>query len=270
MNGPTGAGSHDQQRLWLERANSSRLYNWLLGDVWNMRPDRVAAHAITQVAPWARTAALINREFAERSVGVAAARGIRQFLDLGCGYPVRHGQNTHELAEGDYRVVYADHDWCVLAHARTALEQSPRERVVRADVRAMNAFLTSPEVREVIDLSQPVAVGLHDVLPWIESDAVSRSLRVLREWMPPGSLLSCTHFTGHWHPGTVDAVVKAYANHLLDIYPRSRDEIAALFGGLVHLGPGLTAPHHWHPSSKFRRRPPEEAAAFAGIAFKPL
>ncbi|MCX5206075.1 SAM-dependent methyltransferase [Streptomyces sp. NBC_00237] len=266
MSAVSGAGSREDQRRWMETPNGARLYNWLLGDVENMRADRVAAQALEQVAPWLRTAALINRDFAQRSVSFAVAAGVRQFLDLGCGYPVRRGENTHEIAQG-CRVVYVDHDWCVCAHARTTLENGPREYVVRADLRDMKNLLASPEVCKAIDLREPVAVGLHDVLPWItDDDAVEEALGVLREWMPHGSLLSLTHFTDHWHPDTIDTVVGTYAVHQLDLRPRSWEKIGALFGDFT--GPGIAEPHLWYPGSEFRDHPPEHAAAFAGIARK--
>lgn len=261
MTGVTGAGTHEDQRRWMETPNSARLYNWLLGDFENVTSDRVAARALEKVAPWLRTAALINRDFAQRSVAVAVEAGVRQFLDLGCGYPVRYGENTHEIAQG-CGVVYVDHDWCVCAHARTTLEQGPREYVVRADLWNMKTILNSPEVREPIDLSEPVAVGLHDVLPWIVEDViVTQALDVLREWMPPRSLLSLTHFTGHWHPG-IDTVVSTYAHHGLEIRSRSREQIDALFGDFTHLGPGLTAPP---PLAPRQQAPRPHAATRGGI-----
>jgi len=57
---------------------------------------------------------------------LAGQEGIRQFLDIGTGLPTAN--NTHEVAQRiapASRIVYADNDPLVLAHARALLTSSP-------------------------------------------------------------------------------------------------------------------------------------------------
>src|SRR5262245_25798057 len=76
-------------------------------------------------------AALKARQFLIRAVRfLAAAAGVRQFLDIGTGLPTM--QNTHEVAQAvapEAKVVYVDNDPLVLAHARALLVNTSAEGV---------------------------------------------------------------------------------------------------------------------------------------------
>jgi hypothetical protein len=68
-----------------------------------------------------------NRAFLGRAVKfLVAEAGIRQFLDIGTGLPTTG--NVHDVAQAvnpACRVVYADNDPLVLAHARALLTSTP-------------------------------------------------------------------------------------------------------------------------------------------------
>src|SRR5215469_15616894 len=105
-----------------------------------------------------------NRGFLGRAVRyLAAEAGIRQFLDIGTGLPTTG--NVHEVAQAvapSSRVVYVDNDPMVMAHARALLTSAPAGRTtyIQADLRDPAAILSSPVTRDVLDLSQPVALIL--------------------------------------------------------------------------------------------------------------
>jgi hypothetical protein len=84
--------------------------------------DREVAELALQARPETRTDVRSNRSFLCRVVRFMAESGIRQFLDIGTGIPAAN--NTHEVAQSiapEARVVYADNDPIVLAHARALL-----------------------------------------------------------------------------------------------------------------------------------------------------
>ncbi len=58
--------------------------------------DRKLAHRILDVLPQAADAALAARAFLAGSVRLLAERGLRQFVDLGCGLP--RADNPHQMA----------------------------------------------------------------------------------------------------------------------------------------------------------------------------
>ncbi|MEU5839616.1 SAM-dependent methyltransferase [Streptomyces diacarni] len=252
-------------------ARSPRVYDLLLGGVENFQCDREAAFAVYQVAEWLRTAAVINRDFALRSVQASSGLGVRQFLDLGCGLPSE--SNVHEVARELHPAcptVYVDRDPEVYAHARCRLDESASQTVIHADLLAMDRLLGSEAVVAAFDLTKPVAVLVHDTLPWCHDDvAVHSAMATLRAWLPSGSALSITHLTDHWHRATMPDAVNAYAEHGLRVRPRCREEIEEFFGDFIQQGPGLTAAGRWHEQGPYLPHPDEHSAAFAGIAVKP-
>ncbi|MFF3159088.1 SAM-dependent methyltransferase [Streptomyces sp. NPDC057910] len=253
-------------------ASSAGAYEHLQGRCDTWAPDRVAAAEAARAAPSIIAAARINRDFLLRSVRHSLGLGAGQFLDLGCGYP--GSDNVYDLTRrtiGERApIVYVDHDPRVWAHARCTLEDGPGAVAVDADILAMEQLLADRIVRSAFDMTQPVAVLLHDVLPWCPDDgAVHQALGVLRAWMPPGSTLSLTHLTGHWEPDAMEAAAAVYTRHGLGCRPRSEREIAELFGDFVQQGTGLTAVSHWPEDGPYRTAPGARSAAFAGVAVKP-
>ena len=121
-----------------------------------------------------RTAGRENRAFLGRTVRyLAAEEGIRQFLDIGTGLPTTN--NVHEVAQDvapSSRVVYADNDPLVLAHAQALLTSAPEGRTayIQADLRAPEEILSSRCVRDVLDFSEPIALMLVAVLHFIQDE----------------------------------------------------------------------------------------------------
>lgn len=252
-------------------ANAARIYEFLLGGTGNYEADRTAVYAIYERAGWLKTAALINRDYGIRTLQFTLDLGVRQFLELGCGYTGSRDTLREVTArvETGCPVVYVDRDPGVYHFGRCVLDETDETTVVHADLLAMEQLLTCEAVQAAFDLSKPVAVFLHDVLPWCADDlAVNQAMAVLREWLPAGSALSITHLTDHWHRATMPAVVTAYAKHGLTVRPRCREEISDLFGDFTQQGPGLAPAGRWHPWGKYRRHPEEHSAAFAGIGVK--
>jgi len=101
------------------------------------------------------------------------------------------------------RVVYADNDPLVLAHARALLTSSPAGRTayIQADLRDPAAVLSSPTVREVLDFSQPIALILVAVLHFIHDEfKPAAAIATLLEALPSGSYLAASHVTGEHLP----------------------------------------------------------------------
>ena len=77
-------------------ASPARVNNHLLGGKDNYAADRELADALLAVLPRLRAAVHADRAFVHRAVGVLVGRGIRQFLDIGCGLPT--SENVHQTA----------------------------------------------------------------------------------------------------------------------------------------------------------------------------
>src|SRR5262245_36982696 len=113
------------------------MYDYFLGGKDNTIVDRACADEVLRRVPLTRETAWANRRFLGRAIRyLAGERDIRQFIDIGAGLPAR--DNVHEIAQRarpDARVVYADNDPVVLAHARALLARDPHTRAVAADLR---------------------------------------------------------------------------------------------------------------------------------------
>ena len=100
-----------------------------------------------------------------RAAAFLAAQGVRQFLDIGTGIPTQ--PNLHEVVQGiapDARIVYADNDPVVLAHARALLVSTPEGETsyIHADLRDTSLILE--EAARTLDFAQPTAVMLVSIL----------------------------------------------------------------------------------------------------------
>jgi O-methyltransferase involved in polyketide biosynthesis len=235
--------------------NVARVYDALLGGKDNYAADRDAARRLVAAVPGAARAARENRAFLGRAVRYLAARGITQFLDIGSGLPTRGNvhQVAHEVSPGA-RVVYADIDPVVVAHARALLADSPaavdpRVTAVQADLRYPRSLITSREIRDHLDLDQPVALLLVAVLHFMaDTDRPHGVVRCLAGHLVPGSHVVISHVTGdHIGAEAARAAEAVYDRASAPGVTRSRDDIERFLDGLELVPPGVTDAAIWRP-----------------------
>ena len=132
----------------VSRPHPARMYDYFLGGKDNFAADRATAAKVLDSWGTVRTAVRENRAFLGRAVRyLAAEAGVGQFLDIGTGLP--SANNVHEVAQAvnpATRVVYADNDPIVLAHARALLASGPQGATayLDADVREPEKILSDP------------------------------------------------------------------------------------------------------------------------------
>jgi hypothetical protein len=190
-----------------------------------------------------------SRAFLRRVVRfLAAEAGIRQFLDIGTGIPAPG--NTHEIAQAvdpSCRVMYVDNDPVVLSHARALLRSAEGglTSYVDADVREPATILAA--AAKTLDLSQPVALVMIDVLSFISGPGeVAAVLSDLLAAVVPGSYLVITQPAVD--PQFDTAVRRWNAMGGDAIWLRGRAEVASWFAGLELVEPGIAAVNEWRPS----------------------
>jgi SAM-dependent methyltransferase len=251
-------------------AHSARVYDYWLGGKDNFAADREAAEQVIAVRPTIRADVRANRAFLGRAVRyLAAEAGIRQFLDIGTGLP--SADNTHEVAQSvapEARVVYADNDPIVLAHARALLTSSPEgvTAYVDADLRDTERVLR--EARKTLDLDQPVAVMLIAILHHIpDADDPQAIVARLVDAVAPGSYLVLSHPASDIDAEAVAEVARRYnAQVPAGQQRRSHDDLARFFTGLELLEPGVVQTTQWRPISPGGIVP---VPMWAGAARKP-
>jgi O-methyltransferase involved in polyketide biosynthesis len=233
------------------------------------QPDRQAAEWVLEEFPKVAAVARANRAFIARAVRHVARQGIRQFIDAGAGLPA--SSNVHEMA-GGARVVYADNDPMVLAHARALLAVDSQVSVVAADIRDPEAALASPGLRGPLDLGQPFCVLLASVLHFLPADEADAAVAAFRRLMIPGSYLviSAGTSTGT-DPGLISRLQAAY-DDTTPVTGRTAEEVSAWFEGLTLAKPGLTDVWAWRPDDPQRPREvaPSRARFLAAAAANQL
>ena len=252
-----GQGFTDQARqepkdLRLDQAHSARMYDFYLGGKTNYAPDRETAIKALSVWPDAMVAARENRAFMHRATRVLAREhGIRQWLDIGTGIPT--SPNLHEVAQSvvpDARVVYADNDPIVLAHAQALMTSSAEGRTayIEADARDPESILSSPELAQTLDLDRPLAVSLNAVLHFMPDDTDPYGVvRRLVDAVPSGSALAISHVTADFDPVALGALADVYQASGTAVKMRSRAEVEKFFDGLDLVEPGISVVHRWRP-----------------------
>jgi len=257
-------------------AQPARRYNYWLGGKDNFAVDRASGDEILKTFPTARLAALENRRLLQRVTRyLAAEAGVRQFLDIGTGLPT--ADNTHEVAQRiapESRVVYVDNDPMVMVHARALLTSTPEGRTtyIEADLRSPEQILSNPELRETLDLGEPVALMLVAVLHFIEGyGAGAPIVRTLMDGLPSGSFLVVTNATKDPLPEKMAADYDAaLAAGITNIWPRDRAEFTDLFAGLELVEPGVTPVSEWRAQDEPEPRPnPAHVSMYAGVGRKP-
>ncbi|SEF57487.1 S-adenosyl methyltransferase [Actinacidiphila yanglinensis] len=241
-------------RIDTSKPHPARMYDYYLGGKDHYTVDAEAAEQVLDYTPDARNFAHANRQFMHRSVRTLARdHGVRQFLDIGTGVPTQ--PNLHQVAQAEApecRVVYADNDPIVLAHARALLQGTPEGRVayVQADVREPAAILGSEEVRSTLDFDRPIALSLCALMHFVPDEhGAYEIVRELVGALPSGSFLTLSHGTVDFDPEAMACTQDVYVRARIPIQLRTGTDIARFFEGLDMLDPGLAVTHRWRPDA---------------------
>ncbi len=239
----------------LSQPNAARMYDYYLGGKDNYPADREAARLVLGAAPDVPLAALENREFLKRATRfLMRDRSIRQFVDIGPGLPTQ--SNVHQLArkyDPGAHVVYVDNDAVVLTHSRSLLLGVPGVTVIPGDLREPAPILADPELHELINFSQPVALCMTLVLHFLPPDddpygVVAR----FRDALCPGSFLVLSHVTGDGRElGALTDIDDIYGNANAPLIMRTRDQVTAFFNGFELIEPGVVFLSKWRPSGEY-------------------
>ena len=259
------------------RASIARVYDATLGGKDNYNVDCEVRDRVAEIAPGQSDVARMNRQWLHRVVRyLSGPAGIDQFLDIGAGLPTVG--NTHEIAQQQNptaSVVYVDNDPVCNVHGRVLLESNDYTYFVPGDLTEPDTLLAHPEVAAQLDMSRPLALILCGILHHVD-DALDPVviMRHYIEAIPPGSYVGITHF---WDPadGTeAHDMATELQNRFINAglgsgWYRSRDEIAAFFGDLTMLAPGLVELDDWWPRGpELEPRSTEKRLLLGGVGRK--
>jgi S-adenosyl methyltransferase len=229
-----------------KKPNAARIYDYLLGGKDNFAADRAAAAQLVKALPDAPLAAQANRAFLAAAVRYVAGCGIGQYIDIGAGLPT--SPNVHECARAavpDARVAYIDNDPVVVSHARALLATDDLVTVISKNAREYRALLDGPELGAFIDLAKPVCVLFVSMLHFMPEADADAAVAAFRKRMAPGSYLVISAGVGDDANASAREQVQAAYGSGTVLTGRPRDEIAAYFGDLDLVPPGLVPVTEW-------------------------
>ncbi len=281
MTGSSGAspgpyvGAAAPPEIDVSRPHPARMYDYFLGGKDNFAADRATAAKVLDSWGTVRTAVRENRAFLGRTVRyLTAEAGIGQFLDIGTGLP--SANNVHEVAQAvnpATRVLYADNDPIVLAHARALLASGPQGATayLEADIRDPEKILSDQVTRATLDFTEPIALMLVAVLHFIlDEDDPRRIVRTLVDALPSGSYVVASHATAEHNPEGLSGANRAYREGGVRGALRTSEECADLvFGGLVLVDPGVVLVSVWRPEVGGLRPAAAEVNTYGAVARKP-
>ncbi|MEU1849978.1 SAM-dependent methyltransferase [Streptomyces sp. NPDC019990] len=254
-----------------DRPNACRIYGRLIGGDTVRAVDEGALSRLLTINPGTPAVARENRQFMLRAARTLAREyGVRQFLDLGCGFPTGDTPNLHEVVTAEQpeaRVVYVDVEAEAVAVWRHRLGDTKNVTAVRGAVQDPSAVLGNARVLATLDFAHPVALVLTGVFPFVpDEDDPWALLGRFRDATCPGSHLVLSHaLTSEDWPVGAEEVLRLYREEIQPMHPRLERDVLRFFEGYELLEPGVVATPAWRPDEPVA---PELAAfkrAVAGV-----
>jgi hypothetical protein len=254
------------------RPSAARIYDCFLGGTHNYAADRAVAARAIELVPMLPQIMKANRAFLHRAVRLAAERGVRQFIDIGSGIPTEG--TVHEVARAvapGARVVYADIEPTAVIHGRAILDDDPGAAVIQADLQDARTILDNPDVRALIDFTQPVCLLILAVLHFIpDSPMLTAALQRYRGELASGSYLAVSHATASARPEELEIVSDLFNRTGTPLVYRDAEQLAKIFGDWPLLEPGIVYGPMWRPDPGAEPvADPASYVTLAGMARKP-
>jgi hypothetical protein len=249
------AGSVEPAEIDTSVAHAARVYDYLLGGRANFKVDREAAELLYATWPGGVDGVRADVRQSRAALGrvvryFARDSGVTQFLDIGTGIPKQN--NVHEVAQHearDARIVYADNDPIVLAHAHQLLRGTDEgvTRYVYGDLRDPAPILR--EAAKTLDFSRPTAVILFGILHlFSDADHPRAVIEALMAPLAVGSGLAVSHLGSDLQSEEMAETFERVSSRMAEqITLRSHDEVAALLDGFELVEPGVVPASHWRP-----------------------
>ncbi|GLY71549.1 hypothetical protein Atai01_81680 [Amycolatopsis taiwanensis] len=261
-----------RDELELDKPNSARVYDYLIGGKLNYAVDRHFADRVMAQLPNVRDICLLNRYWLRRVVRFGIEQGIRQFLDIGSGMPtVGHVHEVAQKADPTARVLYVDNEPIAVAHSEIVLQGNDRAVMLDADGEQPEEIFDHPVTRRLLNLDEPMMVIIAAFVHFIPDERRPKALiDRYRDLIAPGSYLALSSDTGDQQSDEVLQAIELYNKTVSPLHLRSRDELAELMAGFDLVDPGIVFTPEWRPTNPADvGENPERASILAVVGRKP-
>lgn len=223
--------------------NAGRVYDYLLGGTHNFPADREFGEQIKQVLPGFDVGAQRGRQCLSKAVDHLARSGHKYFMDFASGLPTQ--DNVHLVAQAvhpDARVIYSDIDPLTMAYSLEILSGAPNVRYIHCDASEPEEMLESSALEELFGAQRRVAITFMGISHFLPGASLRRALRVLYDWVAPGSHLVLSFIAPRGEEITLATkrMLDAYEKVCrVVIHLRTREEIMGLVGKWRVCNPGV-------------------------------
>jgi DNA-binding SARP family transcriptional activator len=259
------------------------VYDRTLGGKDNMESDReFVQDLIDRTGTDTHLVAGENRACIVRMVRWLCQEGIRQFMDLGSGWPEPGGRDVPRIARQvipQVRILSVDNDQLAVLHTNALIADDKDVICRELDIQDVEAVLY--EARAHLDFSEPIGLICANTLQYIPTvlpppaprvpevdrftDQVVAMMQRYVDALPAGSYLALTHLSDD----RLDPEIKPHLDYRnpyaeLPMHLRSPDQIERMFCGLPLVGE-MTDVGAWRPEEPFTAR---KMRIIGGIAVK--
>lgn len=182
--GPTSQSPETSVFLDTSTPNVARIFDYMAGGTANFEVDRVAAEAMLNVIPSLSKWVRLRRAFIQEAAHQLYEAGFRQFLDFGSGMPA--DDHIHAFAP-QASIVFSDINPVAVSYGQSIFTDADNIAYIRGDIRNIQQIFLAPEVRQLINLDQPVAIGLNAISLFLSEQDNQQLAQALHEWAPAGS-----------------------------------------------------------------------------------
>ena len=200
-----------------------------------------------EVAPDCRAVAWFGRQFLTGAALFAAQDDVRQFVDVGAGFPT--SPSVHETVvkvDSVVRVACINYDPVVFAHTNAMSTGTSGVTPMLADFREPEELIERLRTEAQIDFSRPIALLAVGVLDYVMDDEhPAEIIARFGEVMASGSYMVFTHGSTESDEAFVSQTFTDTVGSTAEAVFRSRFEVEKLFDGFEMLDPGVVPIQEW-------------------------
>ncbi|HEV2781779.1 MAG TPA: SAM-dependent methyltransferase [Actinophytocola sp.] len=252
--------------------NIARIRDYWLGGVHHAELDRKYADHIMVCAPQVPYLVREQRAMVRRMVRYLVQCGVRQFLDLGSGVPTMgYVHEVAQAADPQSRVLYVDIDPHLVRDGQELLRDNENADYLEADIRRVDDVLGAPRLRELLDLSRPVAVLMIETLLHIpDTEEPAAMVAGYVDALCSGSYLGISHFSATTELMNGFMLFAQMFGVPPVVTLREPEQVAEFFTGLELVPPGLVPLPLWRPDpGDDPQRNADRVRVPTGLARKP-
>ena len=225
------------------RPNAGRIYDFLLGGSHNFEVDRQAAKGLLQMVPEMHQWVRLTRWFLGEAVRRLIADGFTHFLDFASGLPTV--DHIHQIAPKGAKVIYSDIDPVTVAYAQDIIKGNPNVAYVECEAGQPEKLLQSEIVKKMFGQTRRIAIGYNGIAWFLPDEKIAHALKVLYEWVLPGSKLLICDIAASGDTEASKALVDFYSKVGQPVYARTQSRLQELVGGWQVENPGFLPLEEW-------------------------